>query len=64
MPSECLVLPIRIQKRLVSVVVIDPGPKGLGDPAIEELEKLASAAADGLQDYILRAKPNASTASD
>ncbi len=56
LPKECLLLPVRIRGRLVTVVFLDRGQEGLGKIDLESLLHLAHVAADAYERCILRKK--------
>ena len=56
LPRDCLVLPVRIRGRLVTVIYADREPDDLGKVDLEALVSLADAAADAYERCILRKK--------
>jgi len=56
MPSECIVLPVRIHGRLVTAIYLDRGPDGLGKVDLDALLHLAVATAEAYERCILRKK--------
>lgn len=56
LPRHCLVLPVRVHQRLVSVLICDPGRGGLNAVNLDDLQLLAARAADALGHCILRNK--------
>lgn len=59
-PDECLVVPVRFDDRLVSILFCDPGQAGLRSHDLEELSDLAKHTAEAFRDYIMRTKRRAS----
>lgn len=56
LPRECLVLPVRIHGRLVTVVYLDRSPRGLGKLDLEALLQLTVGVAEAYERCILRKK--------
>jgi hypothetical protein len=56
LPRECLLLPVRIRGRLVTVVYADREPDDLGPVDLEALVGLAASAAEAYERCILRKK--------
>ncbi len=56
LPQECILLPVRIRGRLVTVIFLDRGSEGLGKVDLESLLHLAHVAADAYERCILRKK--------
>ncbi len=56
LPTECVLLPVRIRGRLVTVVFLDRGPQGLGKVDLESLLRLSQVAADAYERCIFRKK--------
>lgn len=56
LPRECLLLPVRIRGRLVTVVYADREPDDLGPVDLEALVALAASAAEAYERCILRKK--------
>lgn len=56
LPRECLVLPVRIHGRLVTVIYLDRSPKGLGKLDLEALLHLTVGIAEAYERCILRKK--------
>lgn len=56
LPHECLLLPVRIRGRLVTVIYADREPDGLGPLDLEALVSLAASAAEAFERCILRKK--------
>jgi Type II secretion system (T2SS), protein E, N-terminal domain len=56
LPRECLLLPIRLRDRLVSVLYLDAAGGPLGRVDLEGLQRLAAAAARALERLILQKK--------
>jgi hypothetical protein len=56
LPPECVLLPIRIRGRLVTVVFLDRGPQGLGKVDLEALLHLAQVTSEAYERCIFRKK--------
>lgn len=56
LPPECLLLPVRIRGRLVTVIFVDRGAESLGKVDLEALLHLAHVTADAYERCILRKK--------
>ena len=56
LPRECIMLPVRIQGRLVTTIYLDRGPGGLGKVDLDALLHLAVVAAEAYERCILRKK--------
>ncbi len=56
LPRECILLPVRIQGRLVTAIYLDREPGGLGKVDLDALLHLAVAAAEAYERCILRKK--------
>ncbi len=56
LPTECLLLPVRIRGRLVTVIFLDRGQEGLGKIDLESFLHLAQISADAYERCILRKK--------
>jgi hypothetical protein len=56
LPKDCLVLPIRLKGRLVSMIYVDRGSAGLGDIDVDEMKRLAAKATIAFELCIMRNK--------
>ncbi|HKH48903.1 MAG TPA: hypothetical protein VKM72_29920 [Thermoanaerobaculia bacterium] len=56
LPRDCIVLPVRMKDRLVSVIYADGATKGLSGIDLPQMQRLASSTADALQRCILHKK--------
>jgi hypothetical protein len=56
LPNECLLLPVRLRDRLVTVVYLDGGGEPLGRIDLPGLQRLTAATAHALERSILRKK--------
>lgn len=56
LPRNCLLLPVRLRDRLVTVLFADPGTRGAAAIQLERLQKLAGLAAQGLEHCIRMSK--------
>lgn len=56
LPRDCVVLPVRMKDRLVSVIYADGATKGLSGIDLPQMQRLASSTADALQRCILHKK--------
>ncbi|HEY0780847.1 MAG TPA: hypothetical protein VGE98_00215, partial [Thermoanaerobaculia bacterium] len=56
LPRDCVVLPVRMKDRLVTVVYADGGSKGLGGVDLEQLKRLTAATAGAFERSILAKK--------
>jgi len=54
--DECVVLPIRVRERLVSLIYGDRGPIGLADLNLDRIRHLAAVAAGSFEACIVRQK--------
>jgi hypothetical protein len=55
-PKECLLLPVRIKKRLVAAIYLDRGSDDLGGTAMGELQQAASLLGRGLETFLIKRK--------
>ena len=55
-PRECLVLPVRVQKRLVAVVYCDRGAEGMSGVDMEQLQEMAAALGHALESFLRKKK--------
>jgi len=55
-PKECLLLPVRIKKRLVAAVYCDGGHGELATFDVGELQQMAALLARGLESFLLKRK--------
>ena len=55
-PKECLLLPVRIKKRLVAVVYCDGGHEPLAKVDVGELQQMAALMGRGLESFLVRRK--------
>ena len=55
-PKECLLLPVRIKKRLVAVVYCDGGHEQLGKIEVAELQQMATLMARGFERFLVKRK--------
>ncbi len=46
LPRDCVVLPVRLKDRLVSVIYMDGGNRGLGGIDLEQMHRLTAATGD------------------
>ncbi len=56
LPQQCLMMPIRLRGRLISVLYADRGARGLGGVRIEDVKELSEKAAIAFELCILRRK--------
>jgi hypothetical protein len=56
LPRDCLALPVRLRDRLVLVVYLDGGNRGLGGVDIEQMRRLTTLAAAAFERCILHKK--------
>jgi len=59
LPSDCVMLPVRMKDRLVAVVYADGGRKGLGGIELQQMQRLTDAMASALERCILHKKRGA-----
>jgi len=56
LPRDCVVLPVRLKDRLVSVLYMDGGSRGLGGIDLEQMHRLTAATAAAFERCILSKK--------
>jgi hypothetical protein len=56
LPRDCVVLPVRLKDRLVSVIYMDGGSRGLGGIDLEQMHRLTAATAAAFERCILSKK--------
>jgi hypothetical protein len=56
LPRDCLVLPVRLKDRLVTVIYVDGGGRGLGGIDLEQMHRLTAAVAAAFERCILSKK--------
>src|SRR6202521_4285387 len=56
LPRDCVVLPVRLRDRLVTVVYMDGGSRGLGGIDLEQMHRLTAATAAAFERCILSKK--------
>lgn len=56
LPRDCVVLPVRLMNRLVSVIYMDGGSRGLGGIDLEQMHRLTAATANAFERCILGKK--------
>jgi hypothetical protein len=56
LPRDCVMLPVRLRDRLVTVVYMDGGSRGLGGIDLEQMHRLTAAAAAAFERCILSKK--------
>jgi Type II secretion system (T2SS), protein E, N-terminal domain len=56
LPRDCVVLPVRMRDRLVTVIYADGGKSGLGGMDLEQMQRLAAATAAAFERCILSKK--------
>ncbi|HEV3072936.1 MAG TPA: hypothetical protein VHB47_00855 [Thermoanaerobaculia bacterium] len=56
LPRDCVVLPVRLKDRLVSVLYLDGGSRGLGGIDLEQMHRLTAATAAAFERCILSKK--------
>jgi len=56
LPRDCVVLPVRLKDRLVSVIYMDGGSRGLGGIDLEQMHRLTAATAAAFERCILTKK--------
>jgi len=56
LPRDCVVLPVRLRDRLVSVLYMDGGSRGLGGIDLEQMHRLTAATAAAFERCILSKK--------
>jgi len=55
-PKECLLLPVRIKKRLVAAIYLDRGNEDLGGTNMGELQEAAALLGRGLETFLIKRK--------
>ncbi|HXT20749.1 MAG TPA: hypothetical protein VN923_08375, partial [Thermoanaerobaculia bacterium] len=55
-PKDCLLVPVRIKKRLVAIVYCDGGHGDLGKVDIAELQRMAALMARGFESFLVKRK--------
>jgi hypothetical protein len=56
LPRDCVVLPVRLMDRLVTVIYMDGGSRGLGGIDLEQMHRLTAATAAAFERCILSKK--------
>jgi hypothetical protein len=56
LPRDCVVLPVRLRDRLVTIIYMDGGSRGLGGIDLELMQRLTAATADAFRRCILGKK--------